>query len=53
VELLTGMPAGERDESGAYPENSVYRQVAERLKTLAEARRKFAPMRGASSNDAG
>jgi predicted ATP-dependent protease len=55
VELLTGMAAGDRDESGAYPEDTVYRQVAERLKALAEARRKFAPSsaRGALSNDAG
>jgi len=55
IELLTGMAAGERDESGSYPDGSVYRQVADRLTALAEARRRFAPSlgRGASNNDTG
>ena len=54
IELLTGVPAGERDADGVYPDHSVYRKVADRLKTLADARRRFAPApRGGSGNDAG
>jgi lon-related putative ATP-dependent protease len=39
--LLTGMPAGERDASGAFPEGSVNRLVEDRLKQFARARRPF------------
>lgn len=39
IEILTGVPAGERDSSGVYPEGSVNRLVAERLEQLAEALR--------------
>lgn len=46
IELLTGLPAGEPDENGTYPEGSFHRKVADRLAALAEARRKFAPQPG-------
>ena len=32
IKLLTGIPAGERDTEGKYPEGSIYRRVAEKLK---------------------
>ncbi len=31
VELLTGIPAGERDQDGRYPEGTLYRRVEDRL----------------------
>ena len=34
LEILTGMPTGEPDESGAYPEGTVFYKVQERLKDL-------------------
>ncbi|GAB4298632.1 MAG: ATP-binding protein [Desulfuromonadia bacterium] len=37
IELLTGMPAGERDDSGQYPEGTLYRLVADRLAALNKA----------------
>jgi len=37
LELLTGLPAGERDEAGAFPEGSVNYLVGERLKAMTEA----------------
>ncbi len=54
VELLTGLPAGERSEDGAYPEGTVNRRVDERLAAFAEKARSFgrgAP--GAAPADAG
>jgi lon-related putative ATP-dependent protease len=41
LELLTGMAAGERIESGEFPEGSLNRKICERLITLAEQRRAF------------
>jgi lon-related putative ATP-dependent protease len=38
IELLTGMPAGERDASGKFPEGSVNQKVEARLSELAEKR---------------
>ena len=40
IELLTGMPAGEADEEGNYPEGTVYARVQARLNEYAEAMRK-------------
>jgi len=37
IELLTGKPAGEADESGAYPEGSVYALVQAKLDRFAQA----------------
>jgi len=39
IELLTGMPAGVRDQSGNYPEGTLYRLVADRLAAMSEAMR--------------
>ncbi len=41
IELLTGLPAGEADGDGAYPEDSVNGRVAARLTELAERAREF------------
>jgi len=41
IELLTGVPAGERDESGAFPPGSVNQRVEGRLIDLAEKQRAF------------
>lgn len=41
IELLTGLPAGERDEEGNFPEGSVNQLVEARLIQLAERQRAF------------
>jgi predicted ATP-dependent protease len=41
IELLTGLPAGERDENGVFPEGSVNRRVEDTLAGYAEAMRAF------------
>jgi len=41
VELLTGVPAGERDAQGNYPEGSINRRVDDFLGELAEYRHEF------------
>jgi lon-related putative ATP-dependent protease len=41
IELLTGIPAGEQDEAGNYPEGSLNAMVAQRLKAMAEKRQSF------------
>lgn len=41
IELLTGVPAGERDEEGNYPEDSINGMVERRLAELAEIRASF------------
>jgi len=41
VSLLTGVPAGEVDEEGNFPEESVNGRVQERLKTLAALRLQY------------
>ncbi len=42
VELLTGLPAGERDENGLFPDGSINQRVEVRLLILAEQARAFA-----------
>lgn len=42
IEVLTGIPAGEKDTNGNYPENSVHFMVNKRLQEYAETTRKFA-----------
>lgn len=42
LELLMGMPAGARDETGAYPADSVNGRVERKLKEWTEARKKLA-----------
>ncbi|MGD9495101.1 MAG: Lon protease family protein [Armatimonadota bacterium] len=41
VELLTGMPLGERDEEGNYPDGSLGAAVQARLEQMAEAARRY------------
>ncbi len=41
IEILTGMPAGERDARGAFPPGSLNQRVEERLSALAEKRQAF------------
>jgi hypothetical protein len=41
IELLTGVPAGEPDPTGKYPEESVNGKVQARLTFLAEKRAEF------------
>jgi lon-related putative ATP-dependent protease len=41
IELLTGMPAGELDEEGNYPEDTVNGRVQRRLTEMAEKRQEF------------
>ncbi len=47
IELLTGMPAGNRDEDGAFPEGCINRLVEDRLTEFALTRHRF----GNSEND--
>jgi lon-related putative ATP-dependent protease len=42
IELLTGVPAGERDRAGSYPEGSINHRVEARLTALAKKRAKLA-----------
>ncbi len=42
ISLLTGVPAGERDEKGNYPENTVNGLVDKNLRSLAEGLKAFA-----------
>ena len=46
IALLTGLPAGERDAHGRYPEGSINRRVEDRLIAFSEARRRFMPREG-------
>jgi lon-related putative ATP-dependent protease len=41
MSLLTGMPAGQRDAAGDYPEGSVNRRIESRLQELADLRIEF------------
>jgi predicted ATP-dependent protease len=42
LELLTGVPAGERDDDGTFPEGSVHRMAQDRLVEFARRRQSFA-----------
>jgi len=46
ISLLTGLPAGEADAKGVYPEGSVNRKVAARLAELTKIRKSFARQAG-------
>ncbi len=43
IEILTGTPAGERQEDGSWPEGTVNGLVDRRLRQMAESLRKFGP----------
>jgi lon-related putative ATP-dependent protease len=47
IEILTGLPAGERNESGNFPEGSINQRVEARLTSLAESWRVYS---GAAHN---
>jgi lon-related putative ATP-dependent protease len=51
VELLTGVPAGERGEDGAYPEGSINRRVDDRLADFAKKARAFGRAAAATGNN--
>ncbi|TMJ04689.1 MAG: hypothetical protein E6H01_04015 [Bacillati bacterium ANGP1] len=53
LEVLTGLPAGEPDADGQYPDGTVNSLVGRRLSELAERLRRFAPAgrSGDSKND--
>ncbi len=42
IEVLTGIPAGERREDGAYPEGTIHHLVERRLREMAQAAREYA-----------
>ncbi len=41
VELLTGVPAGRRDASGQFEEESVFARVDQRLREMADTLREY------------
>jgi predicted ATP-dependent protease len=41
IELLTGVPAGELDGKGVYPEGSINRRIMDRLDEVAEKQREY------------
>ena len=41
IEVLTGMPAGERDEEGHFPDDTVNAKVEEQMVHFATVRRDF------------
>lgn len=41
IEILTALPAGERDADGAFPDGSINARVEARMRAFAEARRRF------------
>jgi predicted ATP-dependent protease len=41
IEILTGMPAGERDSGGNWPEGTINGKVDQRLLKMAETLHKF------------
>jgi len=49
VELLTGVPAGEKGADGRYPEGTVNRRVDDRLAAFAERARSFGKGAAAAS----
>jgi lon-related putative ATP-dependent protease len=52
IELLTGLPAGERDDKGEFPTGSVNQRVEASLVTLAEKRLAFGvPERGSMADE--
>jgi len=51
IELLTGVPAGELDEEGNFPEGSMNQLVEARLIELAERQRDFAAPGGGARKE--
>ncbi len=54
IELLTGIPAGQANEDGEYPEGSINGRVVKRLEEMAEKQREFgAPPAGDDQDNPG
>lgn len=53
LEWLTGLPAGEPDDNGIFPANSVNRMVQDRLNRLADKRQSFAKEKDTGGKDDG
>lgn len=53
IELLTGIPAGVRDESGQFPKGTLHAQVLARLKELTEKLEKSGESKKAGANQSG
>ncbi len=51
IELLSGVPAGERSEDGTYPEGTVHRLVEDRLRHYADTAQSFAATPDGSHDD--
>jgi len=52
IEVLTGVPAGQKDGQGAFPEGSINLKVQERLNDLSERMRQLSPFaRGDETKD--
>jgi len=52
IEIITGIPAGEKKPDGSYPENTVHYMVNKRLRELAETAKEFAaPQLAAASEE--
>ena len=53
IEILTGVPAGERGDDGEYPEGSINRLVEEQLAEFAKKRKEFGKTEDESSDAVG
>jgi lon-related putative ATP-dependent protease len=52
IEILTGVPAGEKDEDGNYPDGTINDKIIDRLESMAEKLRKFnVPAQGESEEE--
>jgi len=51
MEILTGVPAGERDKEGKFPDDSVNGRIVKQLAVYAEAVKKFAAERSEAHED--
>jgi len=51
ISILTGLPAGEADASGNYPDGSINRGVAERLAELTKIRQSYAKQSGNKASE--
>jgi lon-related putative ATP-dependent protease len=51
IEILTGMEAGEIQEDGSYPEDTLFRKVDDRLKEMAEMEKEFGKSKEEEENN--
>lgn len=50
IEVLTGMPTGERNEDGEYPEGTINHKVEERLRSFARSAKEFSDLKKSGDN---